>query len=49
MSACLFKCIYHKVLFLYKQIKSSHSTGVPKLNPGYSTVSLGLNQINLII
>ena len=46
VSACLFKCIT-KYCFCIN--KSLHNTGVPKLSPGYSTVSLGLNQINLII
>ena len=47
VSASLFNCIAKYCL--YKQIKPLHYTGVPKLTPGFGTVSLGLNQINLII
>ena len=35
--ASLFKCI--KNYCLYKQIKPLHSTGVPKLAPGYDAIS----------
>ena len=47
VSAILFKCMTKYCL--YKQIKPLNSTSVPKLTPGYGSVSTGLNQINLII
>ena len=36
----LFKCVTK--YRLYKQIEPLHSTGVPKLTPGYATVGKGL-------
>ena len=33
---------YTTIYRLYKQIQHFHSTGVPKLCPGYGPVSLGL-------